>query len=203
MLGSKLKVGDAELPHLVVTGIGDVQRPVMGEWATVRTTTHLLRALSQVLASRTHTVSLRPKNGPTNAGGTGTGNFYVFRHTDSHASCRNHVVSRRDSRSARWYGRKSNVFGIRIRRFWCVVPTRVKVQLARVFHHLRLYWVISAEDPEINPADGQRFGINPNDCGQVRARAFLTPTIAPGQVFLPMHSKQPAYKACSVRVQRA
>jgi len=77
---------------------------------------------------------------------------------------------------------------------------------------------------EINPADGQRFGISPNDWisvesprGQIRARAFLTPTIAPGQIFLPMHdastnrltdavfdpySKQPAYKACSVRVQR-
>jgi assimilatory nitrate reductase catalytic subunit len=78
---------------------------------------------------------------------------------------------------------------------------------------------------EINPADAERFGIRPNDWifvesprGQVRARAFLTPTIAPGQVFLPMHdartnhltdavfdpySKQPAYKACSVRIQRA
>ncbi len=78
---------------------------------------------------------------------------------------------------------------------------------------------------EINPADAQRFGISANDWisvesprGEIRARAFLTPTIAPGQVFLPMHdaatnrltdavfdpySKQPAYKACSVRVQRA
>jgi assimilatory nitrate reductase catalytic subunit len=78
---------------------------------------------------------------------------------------------------------------------------------------------------EINPADAQRFGIRPNDWisvesppGRIRARAFLTPTIAPGQVFLPMHdaatnrltdavfdpySKQPAYKACSVRVERA
>ncbi len=77
---------------------------------------------------------------------------------------------------------------------------------------------------EINPADAQRLGIQPNDWisvesprGQVRARAFLTPTIAPGQVFLPMHdpgtnrltdavfdpySRQPAYKACSVRVDR-
>jgi anaerobic selenocysteine-containing dehydrogenase len=77
---------------------------------------------------------------------------------------------------------------------------------------------------EINPADAQEFGISPNDWvsvesprGQVRARAFLTPTIARGQVFLPMHdastnrltdavfdpySKQPAYKACSVRVER-
>jgi assimilatory nitrate reductase catalytic subunit len=78
---------------------------------------------------------------------------------------------------------------------------------------------------EINPADAQRFGISPNDWiyvesprGQVRARAFLTPTIGPGQLFLPMHdastnrltdavfdpySKQPAYKACSARIERA
>jgi predicted molibdopterin-dependent oxidoreductase YjgC len=78
---------------------------------------------------------------------------------------------------------------------------------------------------EVNPADAQRFGINPNDWieiesprGQVRARAFVTPTIAPGQIFLPMHdaatnrltdavfdpySRQPAYKNCSVRIRRA
>lgn len=52
--------------------------------------------------------------------------------------------------------------------------------------------------------------------GQLRAQAFLTPTISAGQVFLPMHSpetnrltdavfdpysKQPAYKACAVRVR--
>ncbi len=77
---------------------------------------------------------------------------------------------------------------------------------------------------EINPADANRLGIGPNDWivvesprGQVRAQAFLTPTVAPGQVFLPMHdvatnrltdavfdpySKQPAYKACSVAIRK-
>ena len=76
---------------------------------------------------------------------------------------------------------------------------------------------------EINPADAQRLGIGPNEWifvesprGQLRAQAFLTPTISPGQIFLPMHdaatnrltdavfdpySKQPAYKACAVRVR--
>ena len=76
---------------------------------------------------------------------------------------------------------------------------------------------------EINPADAQRLGIGPNEWiviesarGQLRAQAFLTPTISAGQVFLPMHSpetnrltdavfdpysKQPAYKACAVRVR--
>jgi predicted molibdopterin-dependent oxidoreductase YjgC len=78
---------------------------------------------------------------------------------------------------------------------------------------------------EINPADAAQLGIQPNEWifvesprGQLRARAFLTPTVPPGQVFLPMHdaatnrltdavfdpySKQPAYKACSVRLRRA
>ena len=47
--------------------------------------------------------------------------------------------------------------------------------------------------------------------------AFVTPTVAPGQVFIPMHyatanrltdavfdpySKQPSYKACAVRLRR-
>jgi assimilatory nitrate reductase catalytic subunit len=75
---------------------------------------------------------------------------------------------------------------------------------------------------EINPADAQRLGIRASDWifvesprGQIRAQAFPTPTILPGQVFLPMHSpatnrltdavfdpysKQPAYKACAVRI---
>jgi assimilatory nitrate reductase catalytic subunit len=48
--------------------------------------------------------------------------------------------------------------------------------------------------------------------------AFLTPTVQPGQVFLPMHyaevnrltrssfdpySRQPSYKHCAVRLERA
>ena len=76
---------------------------------------------------------------------------------------------------------------------------------------------------EINPADARPLGIGLNDWvrvesqrGSVRAKAFVTPTVQPGQVFLPMHydttnrltdavfdpySKQPAYKACAVRLQ--
>ena len=77
---------------------------------------------------------------------------------------------------------------------------------------------------EISPDDARRFGVRPNERvlvqsqrGEVRAKAFVTPTIQPGHVFLPMHyettnqltdavfdpySKQPAYKACAVRVVR-
>ena len=53
--------------------------------------------------------------------------------------------------------------------------------------------------------------------GSMRAMAFVTPTVSPGQVFIPMHyeqtnrltdpafdpySKQPSYKACAVRVRK-
>ncbi len=77
---------------------------------------------------------------------------------------------------------------------------------------------------EINPVDARTLSIRPNDWvtvesqrGHVRAKAFLTPTIPTGQVFLSMHdatanqltdavfdpySKQPSYKACAVRVTR-
>jgi assimilatory nitrate reductase catalytic subunit len=77
---------------------------------------------------------------------------------------------------------------------------------------------------EINPADARRLGIKPNDWVRVvsrradlEARAFLTHAIAAGQVFVPMHyaatnrltfpafdpySRQPAYKACAVAVER-
>jgi anaerobic selenocysteine-containing dehydrogenase len=49
------------------------------------------------------------------------------------------------------------------------------------------------------------------------ATAFVTPTVKPGQVFIPMHyaatnqltlaafdpySRQPAYKACAVQIER-
>jgi assimilatory nitrate reductase catalytic subunit len=75
---------------------------------------------------------------------------------------------------------------------------------------------------EINPSDARALGIQQGAAvrvesqrGNLRASAFLTPTIQPGQVFVPMHedttnvltdavfdpySKQPSYKACAVRV---
>jgi assimilatory nitrate reductase catalytic subunit len=77
---------------------------------------------------------------------------------------------------------------------------------------------------EINPADARQLGVGPNEWvrvesqrGSVRATSFLTQTVPPGQLFIPMHytmanrltdavfdpySKQPAYKACAVRVCR-
>ena len=75
---------------------------------------------------------------------------------------------------------------------------------------------------EINPADARRCGISSQQKVVIESRrasvtvtAFVTPSVAPGQLFLPMHypevnrltdavfdpySKQPSYKACAVRI---
>jgi anaerobic selenocysteine-containing dehydrogenase len=77
---------------------------------------------------------------------------------------------------------------------------------------------------EVSPADARRLGIQPDEKVVVRsqragveARAFVTSTVQPGQVFMPMHydtmnrltfpsfdpySRQPAYKACAVRIEK-
>jgi predicted molibdopterin-dependent oxidoreductase YjgC len=76
---------------------------------------------------------------------------------------------------------------------------------------------------EINPHDSQRLGIRSGDRvevtsqrGRLHGRAFVTPAVQPGQLFIPMHydttnlltnavfdpnSHQPAYKACAVMVK--
>jgi assimilatory nitrate reductase catalytic subunit len=75
---------------------------------------------------------------------------------------------------------------------------------------------------EINPVDARRLEIAPHEWvvvasrrAEVRARAVVTPSVAPGQLFVPMHypeanqltfaafdpqSRQPAYKACAVNL---
>lgn len=76
---------------------------------------------------------------------------------------------------------------------------------------------------EISPVDAEHRGIRPNDNvvivsarASVAARAFVTPTVSPGEVFIPMHypqanqltdssfdpySRQPSYKYCAVEVR--
>ncbi len=78
---------------------------------------------------------------------------------------------------------------------------------------------------EINPVDAERLDIEQNSevtvssrRGELKAVAFITGTVQPGQVFLPMHyatanqltfpsfdpySRQPSYKACAVKVALA
>lgn len=77
---------------------------------------------------------------------------------------------------------------------------------------------------EISPTDARSLGVSHHDHvdvvsqrGRLSATAFVTPTVQPGQVFIPMHyveanrltdavfdpySKQPSYKACAVNVVR-
>lgn len=85
----------------------------------------------------------------------------------------------------------------------------------------RLY----SEEPyvEINPKDARSLSIAPNQWiviesrrGKMRARAYVTQIVSPGQLFIPMHyvdtnqltypafdphSRQPSYKFCAVRVR--
>ena len=78
---------------------------------------------------------------------------------------------------------------------------------------------------EINPTDARQHGIKPNQRvvvesqrGNLVAKAFVTPTVQAGQVFIPMHyeavnrltlahfdphSRQPSYKNCAVSVRPA
>jgi assimilatory nitrate reductase catalytic subunit len=78
---------------------------------------------------------------------------------------------------------------------------------------------------ELNPQDARHLEIRTGDLvrvasqrGQLLARARITPTMQPGQAFLPMHdqatnrltdavfdpySHQPAYKACAISITRA
>jgi assimilatory nitrate reductase catalytic subunit len=78
---------------------------------------------------------------------------------------------------------------------------------------------------EMNPEDATGLGIAPESWVRVRtrrgalsARAFVAASVRPGQIFLPMHydgvnaltiaefdphSRQPSYKHCAARVERA
>jgi assimilatory nitrate reductase catalytic subunit len=77
---------------------------------------------------------------------------------------------------------------------------------------------------ELSPVDARALGVKPEQMVQVEsqrasvlARAVITQCVAPGQVFMPMHypalnrltfgafdpySRQPAYKACAVRIAK-
>jgi assimilatory nitrate reductase catalytic subunit len=78
---------------------------------------------------------------------------------------------------------------------------------------------------EVNPQDSQRLGIRSGDRvavssqrGRLLGRAVVTPSVQPGELFIPMHydttnlltnsafdpySHQPAYKACAVAIEPA
>lgn len=101
---------------------------------------------------------------------------------------------------------------------WHTQTRTSKSPLLRQLYPERIY-------VEINPADARRHGIRPeqhvvveSQRGSLVARAFVTTTVRPGQIFLPMHyeetnrltlahfdphSRQPSYKNCAVRIRAA
>ena len=76
---------------------------------------------------------------------------------------------------------------------------------------------------EIHPTDAARLRLEPHSTvavvsrrGRIECTAFVTPTVQPGQLFIPMHygvaneltraqfdphSRQPSYKHCAVRLE--
>lgn len=76
---------------------------------------------------------------------------------------------------------------------------------------------------EMHPEDAKQWGVSSGETvavksrrGEVLVKAFLTPTVRPGQLFMPMHyketnyltkpdfdphSRQPSYKYCAVRIR--
>jgi anaerobic selenocysteine-containing dehydrogenase len=77
---------------------------------------------------------------------------------------------------------------------------------------------------ELSPSDAKQLGVEPDELvsvasqrARIQARAFVTHSVKPGEVFIPMHydvmnrltfaafdpySRQPSYKACAVRVSK-
>ena len=77
---------------------------------------------------------------------------------------------------------------------------------------------------EISPADASALALHTDEWvsvrsarGEMEARAYITPTVVPGQVFVPMHyagtnrltkpsfdpySRQPSYKSAAVAIRR-
>jgi len=101
---------------------------------------------------------------------------------------------------------------------WHTQTRTGKSAVLRQLHPKKIY-------AEINPRDARLLHIRPQQVIEVRsrrgkltARAFVTGTVQPGQVFIPMHyvetnrltfpsfdpySRQPSYKACAVAVTPA
>jgi len=101
---------------------------------------------------------------------------------------------------------------------WHTQTRTAKSDVLRKLHPRDPYVEIHPADAEALGLTSGRWAIVESRRGSARARAFVTPTIPAGQLFLPMHdgstnlltlsafdpeSRQPAYKACAVRVRPA
>ncbi len=101
---------------------------------------------------------------------------------------------------------------------WHTQTRTAKSAVLRKLHPAQVY-------VEVNPADARARGVVTSDAvhvesrrGRIAATAFVTRSVQPGHVFVPMHyaetnrltdavfdpySKQPSYKACAVELRRA
>ena len=101
---------------------------------------------------------------------------------------------------------------------WHTQTRTDKSKILRKLYPPELYLELNPEDAaRIGAGTGQRVRITSRR-GSVHANTFLTSTVRPGQVFLPMHypdvnrltyaefdpySRQPSYKSCAVRIEPA
>jgi anaerobic selenocysteine-containing dehydrogenase len=101
---------------------------------------------------------------------------------------------------------------------WHTQTRTAKSALLRSLGEQEPYVEISPHDAAVRTIDGGDWAVITSSRGSMRARARVTSTIAPGQVFIAMHyvetnrltnasfdpySRQPSYKSGAVNVQRA
>lgn len=100
---------------------------------------------------------------------------------------------------------------------WHTQTRTGKSAVLRKLHAARVYVEVSPDDAgALGVESGARVRIR-SPRGAVEATAFVTPTVSPGQVFIPMHyaetnnltlwhvdpySRQPNYKSCAVALER-
>ena len=101
---------------------------------------------------------------------------------------------------------------------WHTQTRTGKSSVLRKLHPNEPYVELSPKDAAALALGANAWVIVRSQRGQVRARAFVSHVVQPGQVFMPMHdaatnqltfaafdpySRQPSYKACAVRVEPA
>ncbi len=100
---------------------------------------------------------------------------------------------------------------------WHTQTRTGKSDVLRKLYPARVYVEVSAEDAsELALESGKRICVRSRR-GSVEAAVFVSPSVAPGQVFMPMHyaetndltlwhvdpySRQPNYKSCAVRLEK-
>ena len=101
---------------------------------------------------------------------------------------------------------------------WHTQTRTAKSEVLRKLYPAQPYIEIHPRDAQARHVAADSWVVVRSQRGEIRAKALLSPTVQPGQVFLPMHydvtnlltdavfdpySHQPAYKACAVEVSVA